>query len=128
LQLILKDEAVPTIVQYALKEGIEARLVDLVEALRLIDHDRKLSTEVLGKELASEDQTRAGIAQQILLDLGGWAARQKISQRRITLEKLDELLKESEQVIKETFQDTITQARRNFYFAMGVNIIIVILL
>ncbi len=122
LKLVLKDEAVPSIVQYALKEGIEeAWLNHLVEALRLIDHDRTLSTQVLAKELVSEDQRRARAAEQILLDLGGWAAVQKISQRRNTLETLDRLLEQSEQAIKDTFHDTITQARRNFYFAMGVN-------
>ena len=54
------------------------------------------------------------------------AAVQKISQRRNTLENLDKLLSQSEEAIKDTFRDTINQTRRNFYFAMGVNIIIVI--
>lgn len=127
LKLLLNDEAVSIIIQRALKEGIEdSWLIHLVEALRLIDQERTLSTQVLSKELGGEDQRRSSVAEQILLDLGGWAAVQKISQRRNTLERLDKLLEQSEQAIKDTFHDTINQARRNFYFAMGVNIIIVI--
>jgi len=127
LKLLLNDEAVSIIIQRALKEGIEdSWLIHLVEALRLIDQERTLSTQVLSTELGGEDQRRSSVAEQILLDLGGWAAVQKISQRRNTLERLDKLLEQSEQAIKDTFHDTINQARRNFYFAMGVNIIIVI--
>jgi hypothetical protein len=127
LKSLLKEEAVSTLIQFALREGIEETWLSyLIEALRLIDSDRIISTQILSKELGGEDQRRAKLAEQILLELGGWAAVQKISQRRTTLETLDKLLEESEKTIKDTFSDTITQARRNFYFAMGVNIIIVI--
>ena len=127
LKSLLKEEAVPTIIQYALREELdETWLTHLVEALRLIDRDRKVSTQVLSKEMAGEDQRRVQLAEMILLELGGWAAVQRISQRRNTLETLDRLLEQSEQVIKDTFQDTINQARRSFYFAMGVNILVVI--
>ena len=127
LKSLLKEEAVPTILQYALREEVdETMLTHLVEALRLIDRDRKVSTQVLSKEMAGEDQRRVQLAELILLELGGWAAVQRISQRRNTLETLDRLLEQSEQAIKDTFQDTINQARRNFYFAMGVNILVVI--
>ena len=113
--------------QRALREEVEQSSFNhLVDALRFIDPERTLSTQVLSKELASDDQRRARLAEKILLDLGGWAAVQKISQRRNTLENLDKLLSQSEEAIKDTFRDTINQARRNFYFAMGVNIIIVI--
>lgn len=127
LKLLLKEEAVSTVIQFALREGIEETWLSyLIEALRLIDSDRIISTQILSKELGGDDQRRAKLAEQILLELGGWAAVQKISQRRTTLETLDKLLEQSERTIKDTFSDTITQARRNFYFAMGVNIIIVI--
>jgi hypothetical protein len=127
LKLLFKEEAVHTIIQYAMREELdETSLTHLVEALRLIDRDRKVSTEVLSKEMASDDQGRVQLAERILLELGGWAAVQRISQRRNTLETLDRLLEQSEQVIKDTFQDTINQARRSFYFAMGVNILVVV--
>lgn len=127
LKSLLKEEAVSTVIQFALREGIEETWLNyLTEALRLIDSDRIISTQILSKELGGDDQRRAKLAEQILLELGGWAAVQKISQRRTTLETLDKLLEQSEKTIKDTFSDTITQARRNFYFAMGVNIIIVI--
>lgn len=127
LKSLLKEESVSTVIQFALREGIEETWLSyLIEALRLIDSDRIISTQILSKELGGDDQRRAKLAEKILLELGGWAAVQKISQRRTTLETLDKLLEQSERTIKDTFSDTITQARRNFYFAMGVNIIIVI--
>jgi hypothetical protein len=43
--------------------------------------------------------------------LGGWAAVHRLSQRRSTLESLDEILKQSEEVVRTTFADTIRQAR-----------------
>jgi HEAT repeat protein len=127
LKSLLNEEAVSTVIQFALRENVEETWLSyLIEALRLIDSDRIISTQILSKELSGDNQRRAKLAEQILLELGGWAAVQKISQRRTTLETLDKLLEQSEKTIKDTFSDTITQARRNFYFAMGVNIIIVI--
>src|SRR6476659_6863182 len=76
--------------------------------------------------MVGEDQRRVKLSEQILLELGGWAAVQRVSQRRNTLETLDRLLEQSEEAIKNTFQDTVNQARRSFYFAMGVNIIVVV--
>jgi hypothetical protein len=51
---------------------------------------------------------------------------QRLSQRRSTLDSLDEILKESEEVVRTTFADTIKQARHNFYFAMAVNVAVVL--
>jgi hypothetical protein len=59
--------------------------------------------------------------------IGGWAAVQRLSQRKSTIEALDKVLNESETVVRKIFEATILQARRNFYFAMGVNITIVII-
>lgn len=154
LKNLLKEDSVSTIVQYALKEGIkktnmrdamkerrnrsdeidtqreEIERSDklatyMIEAIRCVDPDRIISTEILSKELGSENQKRAEAAEEILTDLGGWAAVQTLSQRRNTLDKLDKLLAESEQVVKGTFESTFRQARLNFYFAMLVNIIVV---
>ena len=126
LRLLLGEDAVSVIVQRALREGIgEEELAHLLEALRRIDPGRSVSTETLSKELAGEDRRRAELAERMLVDLGGWAAVQRLSQRRNTLNSLDKLLAESEQGVKKTFEDTIRQARRNFYFAMGVNILVV---
>jgi hypothetical protein len=96
-----------------------------VDALRLVDPDRTSSTAALSKELGGEDRGRAQRAESILLDLGGWSAVQRLSQRRATLEQLDSLLEESEAVVQRTFEATVKQAQRNFYFALGVNALVV---
>lgn len=125
-QILKKEEALVRIVEHAIREGIkEEPITYYVDALRRIDPDRTFCTEILNKELIVEDQKRVQVAEKILLELGGWAAVQKFSQRRKTIESLDKILDESEEDLTETFEDTIKQARRNFYFAMGVNIIIV---
>ena len=129
LSFLSKEEAASTIIPIALKKGIETNRIpdNLIEALRRIDkEDRSICTEILNKELESKDREHAEMAEKILTELGGWAAVQRLSQRRSTLESLDKLLAESEEVVKSTFQDTILQARRNFYFAMGVNILVVL--
>lgn len=125
---LFKEAAVSIVVQRTLEAAIqnEAELpVYLIEALRRIDRDRTLSTAILSKELGGEDRQRAQMAERILTELGGWAAVQRLSQRRSTLESLDKLLAESEGVVKSTFEDTIRQARLNFYFAMVVNALVV---
>ena len=128
LKLLIGAEAVSVVVQQCLREGIEEeRLTHLIEAMRHFDPERRLSTEVLSKELVGDDRRRAQVAERILIELGGWAAIQRLSQRRNTLEALDKVLAESEKAVKDTFQDTIRQARRNFYFAMAVNILVVII-
>jgi len=128
-KILLKDEAVFCIVEESFKkETTEESRTFLIEALRRIDDPgRKVSTELLSKSLSGEDRERAKIARDMLANLGGWAAIQRVTQRRITLTDLDRLLTESEKIVKDTFEDTIRQARRNFYFAMVVNIIIVII-
>jgi HEAT repeat protein len=126
LQAILtKEEAVGTVVQRALAEDTPREMLDyLLEALRRIDGT--LSAEVLNRELGGQDRRRAQAAEEILVNLGGWAAVQRLSQRRSTLDSLDEILKESEEVVRTTFADTIRQARLNFYFAMAVNVLVVL--
>jgi hypothetical protein len=71
LKSLLKEEAVSTVIQFALREGIEETWLNyLTEALRLIDSDRIISTQILSKELGGDDQRRAKLAEQILLELG----------------------------------------------------------
>jgi HEAT repeat protein len=127
LKSLLGNEAILTIVQNALRKDIGKVWQDrFIEALRIIDDpDRILSTEALGKEVDGDDRARAELAEKMILELGGWAAVHRISQRRNTLKTLDNLLAQSEQAVKDTFEDTIKQARQNFFFAMGVNIVIV---
>jgi hypothetical protein len=127
LKSLLGNEAILTIVQIALRKDTEKVWQDhFIEALRVIDDpDRILSTEALAKEVDGDDRTRAELAEKMMLELGGWAAVHRISQRRNTLKTLDNLLAQSEQAVKDTFKDTISQARHNFFFAMGVNIVIV---
>ncbi len=97
----------------------------LVDGLRMIDRDRTVCAEILNKELGGENRRRAQTAEEILVNLGGWAAVHRLSQRRATLNTLDEILKDSEQAVKTNFEGTIRQARVNFYFAMSVNVLIV---
>jgi hypothetical protein len=129
LELILekKEEVVSLIINEALKETTDkAALVQFVEALRQIDKEKAISANILSRELNNEDQKRAQNAEKMLIELGGWAAVQRLNQRRVTLDALDKLLKDSEIVVRNTFEGTIIQAKRNFYFALGVNILVVI--
>ena len=122
-------EAIAGVVHQGVKDGATGRATaPYVEALRRIDpdDDRALSTETLSKELASDDRKRAEAAQGMLIQLGGWAAMQRLTQRKSTLDALDEQLAKSEDAVKATFEDTIRQARRNFYFAMLVNVLVVV--
>jgi hypothetical protein len=123
--LVAKEEAVSIVVQRALSDETPRETLDyLLDALRRIDG--ALSAEVLNRELGGQDRRRAQAAEEILVNLGGWAAVQRLSQRRSTLDSLDEILKESEEVVRTTFADTIRQARLNFYFAMVVNVAVVL--
>lgn len=121
------EKAVIAIVQTALDPGTDPSLrIHLVEGLRRVDPTRTTATEILSNELAAEDRARAETAEKLLIDLGGWAAVQRLSQRRLTLNRLDGLLSDSEKVVHDMFQSTIRQARFNFYFAMAVNMVIVL--
>lgn len=62
----------------------------------------------------------------MLINLGGWGAIQRLSQRRDILGTLDKLLRESEERIKIAHENTSKQARRNFYFAMIINMLLVV--
>jgi HEAT repeat protein len=119
------DEAVAAIITRALldPDSTDGRRYYL-DAIRALD--RAAAAELLRKEMSSDDEQRAKLAETLLIDLGGWAAVQRLSQRRATLKDLDALLEKSEDVVKDTFKDTIEQARRNFYFAMTVNVLVVI--
>jgi hypothetical protein len=122
--LLSNEEAIALVVQRALAEDASpATLEYLLDALRRIDG--ALSAEVLNKELGGQDRRRARAAEEILVNLGGWAAVQRLGQRRSTLDSLDEILRQSEEVVRTTFSDTIRQARLNFYFAMAVNVLVV---
>ncbi len=120
------ERAAGVVVQTALESETEAdNRAYLLDALRLIDPSRSIPTEILSRELAAEDRQRAQLAENMLIDLGGWSAVQRLSQRSNTLDRLDNLLSQSEQVVRDTFEATIRQARFNFYFAMGINMLIV---
>jgi HEAT repeat protein len=123
--ILPKDEAISVIINEAFKDSKDD-IAPYVEALRQIDPDRISSANILSRELSNEDRKRALVAEKMLIELGGWVAVQRLNQRRSTLDALDKLLNESEAVVKNTFEGTIKQAKRNFYFAMGVNILVVI--
>jgi HEAT repeat protein len=126
-QVLPVEKSVAAIVQAALDADLGAQeRAHLLDALRLIDPDRNVPTEMLSRALGAEDRARAELAEQLLIDLGGWTAVQRLSQRRTTLNRLDSLLSDSEKVVRDTFEGTIRQARLNFYFAMSVNVLIVL--
>ena len=127
-KILEPKEAVSAILQHVLSKTMSINQTEyFIEGLRIIDKDGKISSEILRRELSSEDQERANTAEKILLGLGGRTAVIIMSQRLNTVNKIDDQLKKSEDAIKDTFTDTIKQAKLNFYFAMIVNIIIVII-
>ncbi len=124
--LLTPPDAVREIIQRALSGELPKDTWEhLYDALRRIDVERLLSVDILNKELGGEDRVRAQAAEEILLNLGGWAAMHRLSQRRSTLQTLDDILSESEQVVRATFKQTVRQAHLNFYFAMAVNVLVV---
>ena len=121
------DRAIAVLIEAAMEhEATEQSISSLVDALRMLDRTRVRSTELLGKALGGDDRGRAQCAERMLLDLGGWSAVQRLGQRRATLDQLDGLLTKSEEVVQTTFQRTIRQAQANFYFALAVNVLVVI--
>jgi HEAT repeats len=125
--IITPKGAVAAIVQFALKPNIAPESLDyMIDSLRQVDPGRTNSTEILSDEMENEDQARAKLAEKILIDLGGWAAVTRLSQRRRNLESLDTFLKESETAVTQNYNNTMSQARFSFYFAMAVNGLIVV--
>jgi HEAT repeat protein len=123
-----RDDAVAALVSAALAcEDGKPALSRFVDALRIVDPDRTRSTEALSRELGADEREHAEKAESVLLELGGWSAVQRLSQRRATLNQLDQLLERSEAVVQQTFKDTVRQAQRNFYFALAVNALVVLL-
>lgn len=118
-----QPDALRSIVQEAMKEETPS-FSYLVEALRRIDRNKQLCGDILARELESNDPNRAQRAQKILYDIGGIEALQRLN-RRETLEKSYTLLKDSEQGLRNAFQNTTTQVTRNFYFSMIINAVIV---
>lgn len=129
LSHILTPQAtVAEIVNSALRPEIATENLDyLIDSLRQVDPDRAISAEILSNEMENPDQERAKRAEKILIELGGWAAVTRLSQRRRNLEKLDEFLKQSEQTVTKNYQETMIQARFGFYFAMAINVLIVVI-
>lgn len=125
--LLTPQVAVAAIVDAALMPGIVPENLDyLVDSLRQVDSGRAITTEVLSDEMENEDQERAKQAEKILVELGGWAAVTRLSQRRRNLQALDNFLAESEKVVTHNYNNTMRQARFSFYFAMVVNALIVV--
>jgi HEAT repeat protein len=119
------EESVKQIVARALEDtteqGSRTHFLDAVRGLE----GQKIAADILRTEMGSEDRLRAKEAEQLLVDLGGWAAVQRLRERRATLQDLDELLKSSEEVVRASFEKTMKQASFNYTFAMTVNAIIV---
>jgi hypothetical protein len=121
------DRAIDALVEAAMEDGAkDGSVSSFVDALRMLDRDRVRSTELLGKFLGGDDRRRAQCAERMLLDLGGWSAVQRLGQRRATLDQLDAMLADSEKVVQATFQRTIRQAQTSFYFALAVNVLVVV--
>jgi hypothetical protein len=125
--LLTPQAAVAAIVDSALRPGIVPENLDyLVGSLRQVDPGRAVTTEILSDEMENEDQERAKQAEKILVELGGWAAVTRLSQRRRNLKALDDFLSKSEETVTQNYQNTMRQARFSFYFAMVINALIVV--
>jgi hypothetical protein len=117
--------ALRMIVQEAMKPGInDTDFTYLVEAIRRTDKDKQLSVDILAKEMESDDPNHAQQAQKMLYEIGGAEAFQKLNRRK-TLEQSYQVLQASETGVQKAFDNTTLQVRRNFYFSMGINAVIV---
>jgi hypothetical protein len=96
----------------------------MLDAVRRLE-GQQAAADLLRTEMGSEDRARAKAAEELLVDLGGWAAVQRLRERRTTLEDLDKLLKDSEKVVRDSFDSTMRHAKTSFQFAMLVNALIV---
>lgn len=119
------EEGVKRIVIRALEFTVdETSRKHLLDGVRSLE-GQKIAADILRTEMGSEDRQRARQAEQLLIDLGGSAAVQRLRERRATLQDLDKLLESSERVVRDSFQKTMKQAAFNYTFAMVVNAIIV---
>jgi len=96
---------------------------DLAEALRLVDA-RDVASEYLAAELDSDSERKRRIAERILLQLGGRSAMRAFNRREV-LKRLDESLGGSEQAVQANFEKMTIAAKRNYYFSLGVNALVV---
>jgi len=119
-------EAVKKIVESAMQTKSEdAARAHLVAAIRKIDKERAISSDILMKMMMERDVDKAKVAEEMLMDIGGWRAFQGLAQRSRLIEKTDELLKRTEEEVFSLYNRTISRAELNFRFAMYVNAIIV---
>jgi HEAT repeat protein len=124
--ILYAEGAVAAIVNAALEpDRPQQEVGNFIDAIRNVDPSRKISTKILSDEMENSDQVRAKQAEKILVELGGWAAITRLSQRRRNLDKLQELLKDSGKIVTGNYENIMNQARYGFYFAMGINGLIV---
>ena len=108
---------------FALEATSEDHVDDLADALRLVEA-RDVASEYLAAELDSDSERKRRIAERILLQLGGRSAMRAFNRREV-LKRLDESLGGSEQAVQTNFEKMTTAAKRNYYFSLGVNALVV---
>jgi HEAT repeat protein len=108
---------------FALEAGEDGHLDDLADALRLVDA-RDVASEYLAAELDSDSDRKRRTAERILLQLGGRSAMRAFNRREV-LQRLDRSLGGSEQAVQTNFEKMTLAAKRNYYFSLGVNALVV---
>lgn len=95
----------------------------LADGLRLMDV-RDLASEYFAAQLDSDSDRTREVAERVLLQLGGRSAMRAFNRRQV-LAKLDASLAGSEQAVQSNFESMTIEAKRNYYFALGVNALVV---
>jgi nucleotide-binding universal stress UspA family protein len=86
------NRAIRAMVESAMEPNVTGnRFSRLVDALRILDRDGSRSTELLRKELSSDDRDRAQCAERILFDLGGSSQRAAGNEPSLAARRADSL-------------------------------------
>jgi len=95
----------------------------LAEGLRLMGA-RDIASEYFAAQLDSDSDRSREVAERLLLQLGGRSAMRAFNRRQV-LARLDESLSGSEQAVQSNFESMTVEAKRNYYFSLGVNALVV---
>lgn len=108
---------------FSLDEKCDDHLDHLADALRLVGA-RDIASEQFAAQLDSDSDRIRQVAERMLLQLGGRSAMRAFNRRQV-LSRLDETLAGSEQAVQGNFENMTFAAKRNYYFALAVNALVV---
>jgi HEAT repeat protein len=104
-------------------EACDDHLDYLADGLRLMGA-RDIASEYFAAQLDSDSDRVREVAERVLLQLGGRSAMRAFSRRQV-LARLDESLAGSEQAVQSNFESMTLEAKRNYYFSLAVNALVV---